>query len=576
MMLALDEKRYIPQTLREYQEGAVDAICDAWAQDETPLAALATGAGKTTILAELLVRSVNPATQRALVIAHTTEIIHQLYERIQNQFGGVLEQLYGLHMQPGIGMVMAEKDSPDARIVVATRQSLHKRRMERLLKTQPFDVVLVDEAHHALQDNTYGTIIEACKAANPAVKIAGFTATPSRSDRKALASLFTTICYEWLIPEGIAGGYLVPTTRMKVATRVDVSKIKSSHGDYDQNRLISALDASNWLELCVDAYMQYVAPTDRLTLAFMPSVAMSRTFAEALAAQGIPAAHIDGETPKDERRAILGNYSAGRLRVVSNMAVLTEGFDAPITSAIFLGRPTRSKSLFTQIVGRGLRPFPGKHDCLLLDMTVVDTKALEIGTLLGRLHKCKVCSVEYYSSLPKCPQCGAPKTITDRDVIRAAGGGNGFAVEKRTGTGLVTNYEPLFERAFAAWYHGADGFLSCTVSFEHGAYIIIPPLEDNYYRLVHVPKFRTQPIEFINRNEDLSALMMDADALIQNQAQAGQSDKNAPWREHPISPAQQTKLKGLGVDAPSTMSKGAASQLLTHLYAVKRLMEDVS
>lgn len=572
MLLSVNEKTYQPQALRPYQDDAKTAIQQAWAAHEAPIAALATGAGKTTIIAEVLRDEVDPAKQRALVIGHTTEIVHQLYDRIQNQFEGRLNDLYGMHMQPGIGMVLGETDVPDARIVVASRQSLHPKRLKTLLRTGAFDVFIIDEAHHALADNTYGKIVETLKEANPKLRILGVSATPKRTDKKALGSIFTSICYEWLIPQGIAAGYLVPVTRVKVKTQVNVSHIKSVAGDYNERRLISALDAANWEALCVESYMQHIHVTQRPTLAFMPSVEMSKSFALALRSAGVPAAHIDGTTDKNERRSVLADYQAGRLRVVSNMAVLTEGFDAPSTAAIFLGRPTRSSTLLTQIVGRGLRPFPGKHDCLLLDMTVVDTKALEVGTLFGKLFTCEECGAEYYTSLPKCPQCGTERPAKKLRELVEDNALLMFGAQREFGDSLVSDYAPLFEKAFAAWYHGSDGFMSCTLSFEDGAYIIVPPLEDNYYRLVHVPKQKDAQVSFLQRNEDLTALMMDADVQIRDRASNG-ADKEAPWRSQPPSIAQVDLLRKLGVNLPDGLLRGAASQLITHHIAVKRLLE---
>lgn len=250
------------------------------------------------------------------------------------------------------------------------------------------------------------------------------------------------------------------------------------------------------------------------------------------------------------------------------MGVLTEGFDAPSTGAIFLARPTRSRTLFTQIVGRGLRPYPGKHDCLLVDMTVVDTRALETGTLLGRMVKCRECDTEYYAGLKACPACGAEhpihKHISEDGLFM-------HNLPTQVGDGLIINYDALFEQAFAAWYHGDDGFMSCTLTFEDGALIIIPPLEDNYYRLARVPKDYEKPVTFLQRNEDLAALMLDAERIVKD-AGGRAADKDAPWRRDPASPAQYGVLSKLDVKAPGGLSKGAASQLITHAIAVKRLI----
>ena len=568
MPMLIDAPIYQPQALRDYQREAVDAVKAAWSMGEpAPLVAVATGGGKTTIIAQTLVETVDPLYQRALVIAHTEEIIQQINDRVANQFGGQLDEHFGVNAAPGIGIVMADNDAADARIVVATRQSLHPKRLAKLLTYGVIDVLVIDEAHHAFIDNTYGDILKALRAANPDLKVVGVTATPARGNEQALGSVFSSIAYEWLIPDGISTGYLVPVTRIKVKTSVNAEKVRTARGDYAQGQLVSVLEAASWLDLCAQAFHEHIARADRLCLSFLPSVEMSRQFAERLKADGIAAAHLDGDTPKDERRKLLSAYKRGDLRVVSNMSVLTEGFDAPETGAIFLARPTKSQTLFTQIVGRGLRPFPGKHDCLLVDMTVTDTRALGVGRLIGRMITCRKCKTEYFFGMKACPTCG----YTPERKGGSAGGETAY--DQFMGGHLIANFEALFEKAFAAWYTGNDGFLSCTLSFDDGAYLIIPPLEDEYYRLAHVPKDRKHAVRFVDKNEDLASLMMSADSHIRKYV-GRTADKEAAWRDLPATLAQVTLLGQLGVKADANLSKGMAQQLITHKLAVKRFLRD--
>lgn len=572
--LLFEEKAYQPQTLRDYQQGAVEAILAAWERREpAPLAALATGAGKTTIISETLVRAFDPETQRALVVGHTEEIIGQLRDRIANQFDGQLDGYFTQRYSPGIGVVMADNDDADARLIVATRQSLHARRLKRLLEYGRFDLLIIDEAHHAAPGTTYLDIVDGLRDANPDLKVAGFTATPKRTDDLALGALWSDIVYEWLIPDGIATGYLVPVTRVKVTTEVDLSGVKSSHGDYTTTKMVSVLETGNWDDLAHRAYQQHIAASNRLALAFFPTVEMSQQFAERLRQEGIAAAHIDGTTAKDQRRAILSDYKAGKLRVISNFGVLTEGFDAPETSAILMARPTRSQTLFTQIVGRGLRPYPGKSDCLLIDLAVLDVRALEIGTLLGKMTLCKGCGVEHFAGLKACPHCGYVRPWKERLRDGAPVLDDEASPGQRVGEGLLANYEALFEKSFAAWFNGGDGFFSCTLSFEDGAFMIVPPLEDNYYRLALVPKEKGRSIQFLNRNEDLSSLMLDADTRVKEKGSLS-AEKNAAWRDHPATMAQIDLLGKMGVKVSEGMSKGAASQLITHHIAVRRLTQE--
>lgn len=568
-----EERKYKPQEPRTYQMDAIIAIEAAWARGIRALIAVATGGGKTTIIAEALKRNLDPRERRGIVIAHTEEIITQLSDRIANQYNGVLDSHYGAIFAKGIGVVMAEQNDYSARIVVATRQSLHSKRLAQILNSGRIDYVVIDEAHHAAPGNTYLDIVDEIRRHNPEVKILGVTATPKRSDELALGAAFDEIVYEWLIPEGIRAGYLVPATRIKVSTEVSLSAVANAHGDYNTSSLVNILETSNWDVLAYRAYKEYILNTGRLALAFFPSVAMSRQFVGLLQADGIKAAHIDGTTPKDERRKILGEYKAERLQIVSNMGVLTEGFDEPKTAAILMARPTRSPTLFTQIVGRGLRPYPGKADCLLIDLAVTDVRALERGDLIGRMVFCKGCGAEHFEGLRACPRCDYVRPLKERvrDGAPVLPEEEEEARKLSEGGRLVAHYETIFEKAFAAWYSGDDGFFSCTLSFEQGAYIIMPPVEDEYYRLVLVPKDRNKKIVGLERNEDLSSLMLVADERVK--AVGGSSaGKLAAWRDKPPSAAQIRILADLGLHVPEGMTMGMASQLITHYLNVRRLV----
>lgn len=560
---------FVPHTLRDYQRDAIDSIKGAWGKGQKPLAALATGAGKTTIMSQLLVETVDPERQRALIIAHTKEIVEQIFARIENQFAGRLSEWFcGVRMYPGIGMVMGARDLPQARIIVATRQSLHTKRLAQILRYGAIDVALIDEAHHAVADNTYGTIVDMLTRCNKNIKIAGVTATPKRTDKKALGTIFDDICYKWLIPDGIQSGHLTPVTRVKVKTKVNLSGVKSSRGDYSQSKMVSILKTSNWVELAVEAYQKYIEPDDRQTLAYLPSVAMSKAFTHVLQGKGIAAAHIDGNTPKDDRETILGNYQAGITRVVSNMAVLTEGFDAPATGAILLARPTRSQTLFTQIVGRGLRPSEGKDDCLLLDMTVVDTKALEVGTLLGVMLTCPECATEYLKGTPCCPQCQAPPPKAERESGESddAPLPSNFVI----GGELIAEFESLFKDAMAAWYVGNDGYVSCNISFDKGSLIIMPPVIDDYYRLFRVPKSRKEAPQLEYQNTDIKECMIEGERIVKRGGEKS-AMKDAEWRSQPASTAQVKLLKKFGIENVQGFSKGFAGQLITHNISRERI-----
>ena len=487
------------QTLRPYQTDAIAAVIDAWHRGKTPLISVPTGGGKTTIFAELLVRHFDPQTERALVLADTIELVYQPYERIRDQFDGRLNELFvtPFALASGIGIVMADQDDSSARIVVATRQTLRRSRFNKLLEHGAFDIVVIDEAHMVAAGGGFNDIVNWCREANPRVRIMGCTATPKRSDKKALAVVFDEISYNYRIVDAIKDGFLVPPTRVKIKTTVDLSGIKLTNGDYKQDDLIAALDAANWTELAVQAYEEHILKADRPCLAYFPGVQESKDFTLALQAKGIPAGHIDGTTNDKVRADILAAYKQGDLRVVSNCFVLTKGFDAPHTSAILLARPTKSETLLTQIVGRGLRLFPGKKDCLVVDLTTTDANILSVATLTGAMETCTnpACNVEFYKGLKACPACGTPAShapnlktcpnckeripgnaqdcpccgyrFTGQQIF--AWGDN-----KEHGEGLYSEYTSLFGELSAAWYSDDEGYMSTSVG-ESGTLLITPP-----------------------------------------------------------------------------------------------------
>jgi superfamily II DNA or RNA helicase len=618
-----------PQTLRPYQEDCVRAILMAWERRSDrgrvrALGSLATGGGKTTIIGELLRRSIDPQKQRALVFVHRREIVHQIRERIANQFSE-LEPAYRIDgkLLPGIGIVMADYHDYEARIVVASQQSLNMNRLGRLLQAGKFDVVIVDESHHYAPDNTYHNILQRLVAENTDIKIAGFTATPKRSDRRALKAGFDEIVYEWSIFDGIAGEHLVPATRLRVTTGVDLSAIKSVNGDYQKNQMLSILDAANWLDLAMDAYQTYLHGKRRHILAFLPSVQMSRAFTERLKAEGVAAAHIDAKTPiratnpadqHQTRPEILRAFKTGELEVVCNYNVLTEGFDAPLVDAIIDARPSRSDTVKTQMWGRGLRPAPGKTDCLILDLTVADVNALERGTLLGKTRQCGQCGVQFFLGFKVCPNCHASHESSTKPE-QGDGTGQFIRHSKRILMGdLQAEIVPLFDRLSSAWFRADDGTEMMSSAVNDGALVIVPPSfadptrlrerlrkgdyllprlddpEDRKELLHQMGILRRQverceaytlyyvcdrKVEFIRANTDLASLIAEAD--LEALRRAGENSyltkKNSRWRNPhiPATPKQINMLRYI-LRLPAQvwnqqLSKDQAARLITHYKA---------
>lgn len=333
--------------LRGYQRKAIDAIIKAWNRNIRPMVSIATGGGKTVILAELIVNAVKN-NGRALVVAHTEEIVRQVKSTIEKKYNG------------SVGVVMGNEKDYEETIIVATRQSLGEKALNGILSHGEITVVVIDEAHHATTENTYGDIIDQIEEHNEDMRLVGFTATPTRMDQQGTdeeGDLFDEIVFSWSMKNGVQSGILVPAYQ-----------IFAQNMNY-RDSSESIADSKDWLNQTFKVYKKYIAAFKRPCLAFFSSVAKSRQFTRKLKKNGIKAAHIDGTTPKEERSKIISDYRNGKIQVVSNMEVLTEGFDAPHTSAILVVRKIRSKSLFTQIVGRGLRQSKGKKDCLIINLS---------------------------------------------------------------------------------------------------------------------------------------------------------------------------------------------------------------
>jgi len=331
--------------LRPYQREAVEAVRSRYAQGEhATLLVCATGTGKTTVFAEIARRTVDKGN-RVLVLAHREELIEQAASRISSMCGC------------GVGIEKAEKhydyESP---ICIASVQSLQGGRLDAL-RNGWFDLTVIDEAHHSIAP-TYRAVID-----HVGGYLLGVTATADRADRQGLAQVFESIAYEYPLARAVAEGYLCPIKAKCIPLKMDLTKVKVSHGDFQANDLGNALDPY----LGDIAQVMASECADRKTVCFLPLVSTAEKMADALNAAGLPAVCISGYDAQDVRKEKLEAFRSGKYKVLTNALLLTEGWDCPEVDCIVMLRPTKSRSMYAQAVGRGTRLANGKDHLLLLD-----------------------------------------------------------------------------------------------------------------------------------------------------------------------------------------------------------------
>jgi len=335
-------------SLRPFQAKAVDDVETAIVAGKRRLLLVApTGAGKTVMLAELVRRAVDRG-QRAIVLAHRRELVGQASRKLHN---ASLDH----------GIIAPEFPArPSEPVHVASIPTLHARAIRsNLLQLPPADLLVVDEAHHATA-RTWRRIIEAY----PGAAVIGPTATPCRADGRGLGGLFEAMIECPSVAELIQLGYLVPT-RVNAPSRPDLEGVRTIGGDYSEKQLAERMDRPQLIGDVVSHWHRIAER--RRTIVFATSIAHSAHLADEFNRADVAAAHLDGATPIADRDAIMARLATGALDVVVNCGVIGEGVDVPDVGCIVLARPTKSIVLYRQMIGRGLRPAPGKADCIVID-----------------------------------------------------------------------------------------------------------------------------------------------------------------------------------------------------------------
>lgn len=332
--------------LRPYQQEAKTAVLNEWSSGvQKTLLVLPTGTGKTVVFAKIAEECVRHG-ERVLILAHRGELLSQAADKIQ--------AVSGLKC----ATEKAEESCLGSwyRITVGSVQSLMREKRLNRFPEDYFDEVIIDEAHHCISDS-YQKILNHFHNAN----VLGVTATPDRGDMKNLGQVFDSLAYEYTLPKAIKEGYLSPIKALTIPLNLDLSGVSTQAGDFKASDIDTALDP--YLYQIADEMLKYCS--ERKTVVFLPLIKTSRKFRDILNQKGFRSAEVNGDSA--DRAEILADFESGKYNVLCNSMLLTEGWDCPSVDCIIVLRPTKVRSLYCQMVGRGTRLYEGKDHLLLLD-----------------------------------------------------------------------------------------------------------------------------------------------------------------------------------------------------------------
>ena len=332
--------------LRPYQEEARQAIEGEWGKGtRRTLLVLPTGCGKTIVFAKVTEDRIRQGS-RVLILAHRGELLEQAADKIARS------------TRLGCAVEKAEQSCLGSwfRVVVGSVQTLMREKRLNRFPEDYFGTIIIDEAHHCISDS-YRKVLNHF----PEAQVLGVTATPDRGDMRNLGEVFDSLAYEYTLPRAIREGYLSPIKAMTIPLKLSLAGVSIQAGDFKAGDIATALNP--YLYQIADEMAKYCM--DRKTVVFLPLVKTSQKFRDILLEKGFKAAEVNGESR--DRKEILEAFDRGDYNVLCNSMLLTEGWDCPSVDCIVVLRPTKVRSLYSQMVGRGTRLHPGKEHLLLLD-----------------------------------------------------------------------------------------------------------------------------------------------------------------------------------------------------------------
>ncbi len=558
--------------LWDYQQDAKDAVLRAWATGTRAAGiVIPTGGGKTTVFTDIADEHVRTTPhgsgRRVLEIAHRTELIMQAAAR-QRQVSPDLN----------VGIVKAQQNQTLADIVVGSVQTL--RNDARLRQLLDVGLVIVDEVHHAAADS-YVKILKHF----PHARILGVTATFSRGDGRALGAVIDDVVYQIPISMLQQHGFLVHARGRRIGVGdLDLSKVRTTAGDYNADDLDRALSASLAPTAIVRAVQEH-APHDSAVV-FTPTVHFAQVMAHAFQQAGFTAAYVHAGTPDDERELILKRVASGEIQIICNCGILTEGTDIPRLKTVVVARLTKSEGLWIQMVGRGLRRFAGYTHALILDvvgasaMHSLNARVELFGEEASEQIEREPCDCYGGEDLCRCgrrrctpdcacgggavDECGCPRPEKLEDI-----GPQDLEDDDRVDGELVSVEVDLHHGSVNQWLstHGGTWFIPAGRRFV----AVVPGRLRGTWSSVSVAWAEGEGSRYIQRDVPHKGYAMQWAEDDITRSEQRHARKNRSWRAKPVSASQRAEAERYGVVIPDDAHGGQVADLIAIEQASRRM-----
>lgn len=493
--------------LRDYQKEAIDIIMQC---KNRGLIVLPTGSGKTIIFSKISSLIKN----RVLIVVPSTELREQ-----------TIDKLKMIDSSLDIGSVQAQLDEVDSKIIVSTRQSLtHKKsnRIERMLQNGDFELVIFDEIHQAV-----GQVKKIINKINKNAKILGFTATPFNIE---LFDIFPEIIYQKTLLDMIMKDYLIEPKALMITTNTNISNVKTVAGEFNQKQLEQVVNNEERNKLIVEAYKKY-ASDRKSTIVFATGIDHSRALSEIFNEYGIYCKSIDSTLEKEDREKILQEFKSGKLPVLCNCNILSTGFDHPPIDCIMFCRPTKSKTLYVQILGRGLRVSPetNKENCLVIDFNDI-TKKHDLMSISDVFNVNIKSGKTLKEAIKEFQQEQKEQEILEEQRRKE------IELHAKEIKLLNKQLKERFSEAYYDWFR-VDNF-TYALSINSDNHYVITQKDDNLFEVYRIctEKYKNS-VEFIESGSNLFEIIEEVENNLMKYPTSF-SYRNAEWKLHPATKKQ--------------------------------------